>query len=173
MEYSIAAIRCGRWSVGPITRRSRFTAMAEARTATQRITDTLQKLVQDREAWVASTDAHRPWLVPLWFLWHDGRLVFAIAASSATARDLSQVAGVRIALGHPRDVVIIEGDAALAPSSAMTIAELAAYQAKHDSDPRAWADTIFRVRPRRIQAWREENENSGRTLMRGGQWLAS
>jgi hypothetical protein len=32
---------------------------------------------------------------------------------------------------------------------------------------------IFRVVPSRIQAWREENELSGRDVMRDGQWLAS
>jgi hypothetical protein len=30
----------------------------------------------------------------------------------------------------------------------------------------------FWIRPVRIQAWREANELSGRTLMRGGEWLA-
>jgi NADPH-dependent FMN reductase len=29
-----------------------------------------------------------------------------------------------------------------------------------------------RLRPRRIQAWREENELAGRDLMRDGRWLA-
>jgi hypothetical protein len=28
------------------------------------------------------------------------------------------------------------------------------------------------LRPRRTQAWREENELVGRTLMRGGAWLS-
>jgi len=27
------------------------------------------------------------------------------------------------------------------------------------------------LRPEQIQAWREENELAGRTLMRGGAWL--
>lgn len=30
----------------------------------------------------------------------------------------------------------------------------------------------FRVRPRRIQAWREADEQAGRDLMRDGRWLA-
>jgi hypothetical protein len=31
----------------------------------------------------------------------------------------------------------------------------------------------FRVHPRRVQAWREENELTGRELMRDGQWLTA
>jgi hypothetical protein len=29
----------------------------------------------------------------------------------------------------------------------------------------------FRIRPQRLQAWREVNELKDRELMRGGQWL--
>jgi hypothetical protein len=43
-----------------------------------------------------------------------------------------------------------------------------------DWDPRKQGDPyVFLVlRPVRIQAWRESNEISGRTLMRDGAWLA-
>jgi len=42
-----------------------------------------------------------------------------------------------------------------------------------DWDPRtAGASHAYLVlRPERIQAWREENELAGRTLMRDGTWL--
>ena len=33
-------------------------------------------------------------------------------------------------------------------------------------------DSFFRIVPDRIQAWREVNELTGRTLMRGGAWLS-
>jgi len=36
------------------------------------------------------------------------------------------------------------------------------------STPYRW----FRVFPRRIQAWREENELRGRNLMKDGRWLS-
>ena len=41
-------------------------------------------------------------------------------------------------------------------------------------DPRALATPYrwFRVIRRRIQAWREANEITGRELMRDGRWLA-
>ena len=41
-------------------------------------------------------------------------------------------------------------------------------------DPRALATPYawFRVTPRRVQAWREADELTGRELMRDGRWLA-
>jgi len=40
--------------------------------------------------------------------------------------------------------------------------------ASADGAPYRW----FRISPRRIQAWREVNEQPGRELMRDGRWLA-
>jgi hypothetical protein len=41
------------------------------------------------------------------------------------------------------------------------------------ADPRALATPYrwFRIVPRRMQAWREEDELAGRELMRDGSWL--
>lgn len=148
--------------------------MAEPpRSREQRIADTMHHLEHDVDAWLATTDSQRPWLVPLSFIWHDGRLVFATDASSPTISNAKIASRVRIALGATRDVVLIDGDAAVAPSSDMSDAEVDAYRRKNDSDPRGWADSILRVSPQRVQAWREENELRGRTLMRDGVWLST
>lgn len=88
-----------------------------------------------------------------------------------TGVNLGRVPRVRIGLGELRDVVIIEGTAELAPIATLSPVEVEAYVAKHGSDPRTWADTAIRVTPARIQAWREENELAGRTLMRNGVWV--
>jgi hypothetical protein len=49
------------------------------------------------------------------------------------------------------------------------------FAAKTGFDPRRLATPYlyFRVRPRRIQAWREANELDGRELMRDGEWLVA
>ena len=52
-------------------------------------------------------------------------------------------------------------------------AEVEAYATKHNSDPHTWADSVIRVAPQRIQAWREENELAGRMIMRNGVWVSS
>jgi len=57
-------------------------------------------------------------------------------------------------------------------ASTLTAAEVERYQAKLRSDPRTWADSVIRVTPARIQAWRQENELSGRLLMREKAWIA-
>jgi hypothetical protein len=147
--------------------------MAAPRTVEQRITDSRNRLEPNVDAWVATASPDRPWLIPLSFLWHDDRLLLATSASSATAVNIGHVPRVRVALGGVRDVVIIEGDADLAPSGAMSIADVEAYTTKHSSDPRTWADTVIYLAPLRVQAWREENEIAGRTIMRNGVWASS
>jgi hypothetical protein len=132
----------------------------------------MHHLENDVDAWLTSTDSRRPWLVPLSFIWHDGRLVFATDESSPTISNAKIASRVRIALGATRDVVLIDGDAAVEPSTDMSDAEVATYRRKNGSDPRGWADSILRVSPQRVQAWREENELRGRTLMRDGAWLS-
>lgn len=142
------------------------------RTREQRIADTMRRLEEDTDAWLATTDRHRPWLVPLSFIWVDGRLVFATDETSPTITNAKVATRVRVALGATRDVVLIDGDATAAPSSEMSQAEVDAYRRRNGSDPRGWADAILRVSPQRIQAWREENELRGRTLMRDGMWIS-
>jgi nitroimidazol reductase NimA-like FMN-containing flavoprotein (pyridoxamine 5'-phosphate oxidase superfamily) len=138
----------------------------------QRIADTRKRLEHDVDAWIATTSPDRPWLIPLSLLWHGDQLLFATSASSATAVNIGLVRRVRVALDGVRDVVIIDGEADLAASTTLSRAELSAYTAKHNSDPRTWADAVIRVVPVRIQAWREENEIAGRTIMRNGVWVS-
>ena len=80
---------------------------------------------------------------------------------------------VRLALGHTRDVTMIDGTVevleidALSPDSAERFAARTGFDPRAESTPYRW----FRVTPRRIQAWREANELRDRELMRGGRWL--
>lgn len=145
--------------------------MADPRSISQRIVDTVSRLQNDTDAWLASTDAERPWLAPLSFLWHEGHLLFATDSSTPTASNARAVPVVRVALGHTRDVVIVQGQAAISGSADLTDDEVASYQNKHGSDPRTWADSVIRVRPVRILAWREDEELAGRLLMTAGSWL--
>ncbi len=145
--------------------------MAEPRSRQERIADTLRRLEDDSDAWVASTGAEQPWLAPLSFLWRDEQLLLATDGATPTATNVATIPLLRLALGHTRDVVIVQGPARLAPATGLTDDEADAYQTKHGSDPRTWADTVMRVRPARILAWREGNEMTGRLLMADGAWL--
>jgi hypothetical protein len=145
--------------------------MTAPRNRRQRIADTLKRLGNDVDAWVASASADTPWLVPLSFVWHEERLVFATNRSARTVQNLSASTQIRIALGHTRDVVLLDGEATVDRSTELGAEEVAVFQDKLGSDPRTWADSIVRVKPTRILAWREENELSERVVMRDGTWL--
>jgi len=136
------------------------------RTREQRRDDTLRRLEQDVDAWVATAgEGGTPSLAPFSFLWDGAALLFAMPASGPTARNLLASGKVRLGLGQTRDVVLIEGNAQAIPASEIP--------AETGFDPRELADPYlyFRIEPRRIQAWREVNELAGRDLMRDGAWL--
>jgi hypothetical protein len=125
------------------------------------------------DVWVAtSSAAGAPHLVPLSLGWVDDRVVIAVEPSSVTARNLTVSGRARLAVGRTRDVVMI--DVVLDRLVDVTDDEALgdAYAAQADWDPRGSPGYVFLVlRPLRVQAWREANELSGRTLMRDGSWL--
>ena len=125
------------------------------------------------DVWVAtSSAAGAPHLVPLSLAWVDDRVVIAVEPSSVTARNLTVSGRARLAVGRTRDVVMI--DVVLDRLVDVTDDEALgdAYAAQADWDPRGSPGYVFLVlRPLRVQAWREANELSGRTLMRDGSWL--
>ncbi|MEV0809746.1 pyridoxamine 5'-phosphate oxidase family protein [Micromonospora sp. NPDC050200] len=143
------------------------------RTLQQRKQDTLARLDHDLDAWVASADRDgNAYLVPLSFLWDGAAFILATAESSPTGRNLRSSGRVRLSVGPTRDVVLVDGT--VETFSRETVpADLAdAFAAKlWDARGSKTRYAYFRVTPRRIQAWREENELAGRDLMRDGRWL--
>ena len=144
------------------------------RSREQRKTDTLHKLETEVDVWVASAgEDGRANLAPLSFVWHEAALTISVPATSLTARNLSRVGWARMALGPTRDVVMLDG-----PIEVLAIGADPALENAHARatgfDPReeASAYVYIRLRPERIQAWREAHELAGRRLMEGGAWLA-
>ncbi len=144
------------------------------RSAAQRKHDTMARLENDIDAWVATADATgTAYLVPLSFYWDGVALTVATPLGSPTGRNLRANGRARLAIGPTRDVVLIEGTAE-AFTAATVPARLAdAFAAKlwdaRESPP---SYGFFRITPHLIQAWREVNELPGRDLMREGRWLA-
>lgn len=140
-----------------------------------RIRETLDLLAHEVDAWIATASPvpGTPYLVPLSFLWNDGALIISTPASSPTARNLAASGQVRIGLGTTRDVILIEAAATVLAPEEITPDLADAFALKTGFDPRHSASSYqyFRLSPRRIQAWREENELEGRVLMRDGVWL--
>ncbi|MER5209848.1 pyridoxamine 5'-phosphate oxidase family protein [Streptomyces sp. NPDC002838] len=148
-----------------------------ARPAKQRKQDTLNRLEHDEDAWVATADGDGsgPYLVPLSFLWDGSTLLLATPAASPTGRNLKATGKARLGIGPTRDVVLVEGTADTLTPAELPEEEADLFAAKTGFDPRRLATPYlyFRVRPRRIQAWRETNELDGRELMRDGEWLVA
>ncbi|MFF1443601.1 pyridoxamine 5'-phosphate oxidase family protein [Streptomyces sp. NPDC058295] len=147
---------------------------AEPRSHAQRRHDTEHRLTHDVDVWVASASADgAPYLVPLSFDW-DGEAVWAATpTNSPTGRNLAATRTVRLALGRTRDVTMIDGEVEVLDLDGLPGERGDRFAERAGFDPRTQATSYrwFRIVPRRIQAWREENELSGRELMRDGRWL--
>jgi hypothetical protein len=150
--------------------------IAPARSLEQRKRDMLHLLEGEVDAWVATADrVGVPHLIPLSFLWDGSTLLLATFRSSPTARNLQAAGTVRLGIGATRDLVLIEGVTEALETTAISPETGDAFAAKTGFDPRRSASPFlyFRVTPRRIQAWREENELKDREIMRDGVWLDS
>jgi len=145
-----------------------------ARTPGERKHDTLNRLEHDIDAWVATAGPANgaPHLVPLSFLWDGTTMLIATPSDSVTSRNLQATGRARLGVGTTRDLVLIEGTVDTAQAAADIPPETGdAFADKTGFDPRELTGYLyFRIRPRRVQAWREANELAGRELMRNGHW---
>jgi len=145
-----------------------------ARPRAQRRRDTEHRLTHDVDLWVASASADGvPYLVPLSFDWDGEAVLLATAAKSPTGRNLAASRTTRLGLGDVRDVTMIDGDVEVLEIDALPPEVGDRFAARSGFDPRRGQSAYrwFRVIPRRIQTWREENELADRELMRDGRWL--
>ncbi|MGI5237025.1 pyridoxamine 5'-phosphate oxidase family protein [Dactylosporangium sp. CA-139066] len=133
----------------------------------ERVADTLRRLREDVDAWVATAaPGGSPYLVPLSFLWDGETLLLSTAARTPTARNLVAAPEVRIGVGPTRDVVLIHGSVTVLRPDELSAAEGDAFAEKTGFDPRTLRDYLyFRVRPLRVQAWREVDELPGRDIV--------
>ncbi|WP_026402037.1 pyridoxamine 5'-phosphate oxidase family protein [Actinomadura rifamycini] len=151
------------------------TSTAAFRSRAERRRDTEHRLARDVDVWVASASPDGlPHLVPLSFDWDGERLILATPRDSRTGRNLAASRTVRLGLGPTRDVTVIDGEVEVLEIDALPRERADRFAARTGFDPRAQSAPYrwFRVAPRRVLAWREENELRGRELMRDGRWLA-
>ncbi|SDS21311.1 hypothetical protein SAMN04488543_1293 [Friedmanniella luteola] len=144
------------------------------RTGAERRRDTEHRLDHDVDLWVGSASADgAPYLVPLSFDWDGEAVLLSTPLTSPTGRNLAATGVVRLALGLTRDVTLVDGAVEVLALDALGSDQGDRFAARTGFDPRTSGPTYrwFRVRPRRIQAWREVDELAGRELMRDGRWL--
>ncbi|MEA2629720.1 MAG: hypothetical protein QOJ10_2180 [Chloroflexota bacterium] len=148
--------------------------MSRLRSVEERKADVLAALEAQGDLWLATADsAGRPHLIAVSAWWDGTDLVVATTGASRTAANLAAGGNVRLAAGIPADAIMI--DAALvervAPAEAAGVA--AGFSKAVGWDPRevgpGWE--FFRLRPKRIQAYRGYDELEGRDLMRDSRWL--
>ncbi|MFE7650078.1 pyridoxamine 5'-phosphate oxidase family protein [Streptomyces phaeoluteigriseus] len=139
----------------------------------QRRADVLDRLEREIDVWVATAGPDGvPCLVALWFVWDGECLWLSTRLTNPTGRNLRDGGRARLAFGDTRDVVLIDGDVTAYAGDEVPDAAVEAFAAKTGWDPRSdgVAYAFFRVRPRDVQAWREECELRGRHVMREGVW---
>lgn len=144
-----------------------------ARSREQRKQDVLDRLEKDEDAWVSTATADGvPTLVPLSFVWDRGTLLMATRRTNPTAVNVTPAGHARIAVGHTRDVVLVEATAEVIEGADLATESGDAFASKLNWDLRdrpAWV--YLRFTPTALRAWREENELADRELMAEGRWL--
>ena len=152
-----------------------MTTVAPPRPLAERIAYTRHLLATTVDAWVATADPStgRPWMVPLSFAWTSSVVVLGTGADSRTVLNAVAQPWIRLGIGAVRDVVLIHGTAAVVSMADVDRAEADIFAERSGFDPRDLSSpyAYLRVTPRRIQAWREENELAEREVMRDGHWL--
>lgn len=149
-------------------------AMPAPRGPSQRKSDALELLGSETTAWLATGAADRCHLVPLLFHYNGEALTFATSANSPTATNVATTARARAAIGHPYDVVMIDGTMRIIEPEKIdpTVADSVASLLDGGPDPRETPGFVYlRLTPTRLQTWRTFAELRGRTLMQSGQWL--
>lgn len=148
--------------------------MAPPRSTEQRIRDVVHRLRNEIDVWFASASPEGvPHMIPLTFLWSEGRILMATGETSVTVRNLSLRPRGRLALRDTRDVVVIDGWATLIPIDRLNPDIRAAFAAETGWDPAADDGYCYiEFEPEWIAAWRDEDELTDRDVMRKGTWLA-
>jgi general stress protein 26 len=141
----------------------------------QRTADTRTRLENDVDVWVSTASADGvPHLRPLSFAWDGTTLLIATPEGSPTGRNLASSGHATMALGHTRDVVMIDGSVEVIPIGELPQEIGDSFAARTEFEPRTLKTkyAFYRITPVEIQAWREVDELTDRTIMRGGAWLA-
>ncbi|MDQ2683743.1 MAG: pyridoxamine 5'-phosphate oxidase family protein, partial [Chloroflexota bacterium] len=112
--------------------------MTAVRSREQRIADTIGRLENDVDCWVSTADPESgaPYLIPLSFLWDGETIVIATPRASVTGRNLERTGSVRLGLGTLRDVVLVEGRAAVTAAAEISPDFGNRFAAKAGFDPR-------------------------------------
>jgi PPOX class probable F420-dependent enzyme len=91
-----------------------------------------ERLVRSHDYWLATvTPDGAPHLLPVWAVWHAGRLWFSSSNGSRKARNLARAPRCSLATDNPLEPVVVHGRAQRVTDSDALAAMLAAQNAKY------------------------------------------
>lgn len=149
--------------------------MSGLRPGPNRAADARSTLSSSPDGWLATASPDgRPHLIAVSMWWTGNDVVIATLAGSRTARNLAAAGTGRLALGATDDVVMLDlsldADEDVDPAGGGLTGDFArAVGWSPAEEPGEWR--LFRLRPRRIQAFRGYGEQPGRDVMLDGTWL--
>jgi hypothetical protein len=124
----------------------------------------------ERHLWLASAAGSLAHLIPVAFAWDGAVITMVTRRGSRTARNLRESGHARVALGSPRDVVIIEGTVSFSEPATAPPDVRAAFASLPLNPERLPGAIGVHLTPLRILAWRGLAEIADRTIMADGHW---
>jgi general stress protein 26 len=94
-----------------------------------------ERLERSHNYWLSTVRPDgRPHTMPLWAVWHDGRLYLSTARTSVKARNLASNPRCTITTEDAAEAVIVEGSAAVEDRAGVLGPVWVAYKAKYEWD---------------------------------------
>ncbi len=126
------------------------------------------RLGRESTIWLATVRYDgRPHLAPVWFVWLDEKIYIATGAETQKFVNLTSNAQVALALPDPNQVIIIEGETAVADWQTVdTIADYFFHKYEWDfryDDSADWR--LLVITPRKILAWGDGHDEEGTRVL--------
>lgn len=126
------------------------------------------RLGRESEIWLATVRYDgRPHLVPLWFIWLDGKIYVSTGANTQKFANLRANQSVSLALPDTTNVVVVEGEAHIADRSLIDkVADYFFNKYEWDfryDDSAKWE--LIEVTPLKILAWGDGYDNLGTRVL--------
>ena len=125
-----------------------------------------ERLERSHSYWICTTRPDgRPHAAPVWGVWCDGAVAFSTDPSSRKALNLKANPAVTVHLESGDEVVILEGNIEVIKlTSGLDDAYNAKYKMRLSTFPEPVG--IFRLKPKKVMAWREKDFTASATRWR-------
>ena len=129
----------------------------------------VQRLAESDCCWFSSVRPDgRAHSVPIWHVWHQGRVYIITDPKSVKVANIQRHPAVVVTHPDPLNPIIVEGLARLAPDRLSEISPL--FQTKYDWDPSQDAQygAVLEITPSKFMAWGKYGEGrwSGEEVVR-------